>query len=193
MDTLLIDVDGVILDWNLGFELWMKERGYKKKVESTYDLSDAYEMDKTEIHTLGYEYCHSEDFARIPAFRDAPFYLDRIAVKFELYIHAISAVYDDKKSYAARWSNIKHFYPTDFWTLTHTITSENKLQHLLKYKDSGCFWIEDHMPNALMGLECGLRPILMDHPYNRDENHPDIPRVSSWKEIYTIIKSDCTG
>ena len=58
---------------------------------------------------------------------------------------------------------------------------------LAEFHNTGLYWVEDKPKNALVGLNYGLKPLLIDHTYNRDFKHPDIRRVNNWKEIHQII------
>ena len=64
-------------------------------------------------------------------------------------------------------------------------TGADKDAALLKYKDSGCYWVEDKPENALAGAKVGLKPILMEHGFNMDCK--DFPLVKNWKDIYEIV------
>ena len=48
-------------------------------------------------------------------------------------------------------------------------------------------WLEDKPANALAGLNYCLKPILIDHQYNRDFEHPDITRVNNWQDIHKLV------
>ena len=66
-------------------------------------------------------------------------------------------------------------------------TGMDKDSALSEFHNTGLYWVEDKPKNALAGLNYGLKPILIDHPYNRDFNHPDIVRVNNWKQIHEMI------
>ena len=66
-------------------------------------------------------------------------------------------------------------------------TGMDKDSALSEFHNTGLYWVEDKPKNALAGLNYGLKPILIDHPYNRDFNHPDITRVNNWKQIHEMI------
>ena len=66
-------------------------------------------------------------------------------------------------------------------------TGADKDSALAEFHDTGLYWVEDKPTNALAGLRYGLKPILIDHPYNRDFNHPDGIRVNNWKQIHEIL------
>ena len=69
-------------------------------------------------------------------------------------------------------------------------TGQDKDQVLAEFHNTGLYFIEDKPKNALTGLEYGVRPILIDHPYNRDFKHPDVIRVNNWKQIHEIVHED---
>ena len=66
-------------------------------------------------------------------------------------------------------------------------TGSDKDSALAEFHGTGLWWIEDKPYNALAGLKYGLKPIIINHPYNEDFNHPDIVRVNTWKEIHELI------
>jgi len=66
-------------------------------------------------------------------------------------------------------------------------TGADKDEVLEQYRDTGCWWIEDKITNAVAGHNVGLKPLLMEHGHNMDFEHAEIPRVQSWKDIYEII------
>ncbi|HUC01922.1 MAG TPA: hypothetical protein VMA75_03380 [Candidatus Paceibacterota bacterium] len=50
--------------------------------------------------------------------------------------------------------------------------------------DSGAtIMIEDHMTNATVCAEAGIKVFLFDQPWNQGELPPGIERVHSWDEI----------
>ena len=81
----------------------------------------------------------------------------------------------------------KLFGKGTFVTVTCPATGADKDKALAKYKDSGCYWVEDKPENALAGKRAGLKPILMEHGFNMDNK--DFTLVKNWKEIYNIVSS----
>ena len=74
------------------------------------------------------------------------------------------------------------------WTKAEWLdTGADKDSALAEFHDTGLYWVEDKPKNAIAGLKYGLKPILIDHPYNQDLQHPDIIRVSNWKQIHEIV------
>jgi hypothetical protein len=78
------------------------------------------------------------------------------------------------------------FGPTVFEKYVYLDTGADKDEELYKYKDTGCFWVEDKVANAEVGLDMGLRSLLMTHDHNRDYDG-NIEKVYSWREIYEKV------
>ncbi len=65
-------------------------------------------------------------------------------------------------------------------------TGADKKSALADFHDTGLYWVEDKPDNAVLGLKYGLKPILINHPFNQDFNHPEVTRVSNWKDIHQL-------
>jgi hypothetical protein len=81
----------------------------------------------------------------------------------------------------------KLFGKTAFTKFIILETGADKDEVLEKYRDKGYWWIEDKITNCVAGYDVGLKPLLMEHGHNMDYEHPEIPRVKNWKEIYDRI------
>ena len=49
---------------------------------------------------------------------------------------------------------------------------------------------EDKPENAEVGLDMGLRSILVEHGHNMNHVNEQIPVVKNWREIYDIITGE---
>lgn len=83
----------------------------------------------------------------------------------------------------------KMFGPTAFTVLECLDTGADKDEFLDEhYADTGYYWIEDKMANAVAGLNVGLTPILIEHGWNMNDSVPvGMKKVVKWKEIYEHI------
>jgi hypothetical protein len=95
----------------------------------------------------------------------------------------------DPSAYKLRKMNLeKLFGKTAFEDLLCLDTGADKDEALDPYSDTGLFWIEDKMENAIAGLNVGLRPILIEHGYNMHDSVPvGMKKCLNWKEIYEHI------
>ena len=66
-------------------------------------------------------------------------------------------------------------------------TGADKDSALAEFHNTGLYWVEDKPKNAVTGLKYVLKPILIDHPYNRNFNDPDVIRVNNWQDIHKLL------
>jgi len=95
----------------------------------------------------------------------------------------------DPNAYKLRKMNLeKLFGESAFEDLVCLDTGADKTEALAPYKDSGLFWIEDKLENALVGLDLGLNAILIEHGYNMHDDIPEgMTKVVNWKQLYNHI------
>jgi hypothetical protein len=66
-------------------------------------------------------------------------------------------------------------------------TGADKNDALEEYRDSNCWWFEDKIENAIVGHEMGLNSVLIEHGHNMAFEHPTIPKVKNWRQLYELI------
>jgi len=125
----------------------------------------------------------------LPALRDAMYYVKRLHEEHGYVFRCITSMSTDSNAKKLRQMNLeKLFGKTAFEELVCLDTGAAKDDALAPYKDSGLWWIEDKMENAVAGLNAGLRPILIEHGFNMNDTvPPGITKVVNWKEIYHLI------
>lgn len=190
-NVIVTDYDGVCAYWEHGFHMWMVSKGYRETKNGFYNIEDKYGISKEEGDALADAFNESAAMRRLPPLKDAIKYIRKLHEDHGYVFHCISAIPDTRDMYEARMENIENLFgKTAFERLTLCGHSANKQELLKEYEGTGCFWIEDLMKNALMGLKLGMRPLLMDHHYNKNDHHSGVSRVYNWKEIYTTIVGD---
>ena len=187
---ILTDCDGVILDWEWAFHVWMQERGYVLKPDGRYSyyLHDHFEdLDYKEAKRLIRIFNESAAIGFLPSLRDATHYVKRLHEEHGFKFHCITSLSKDKNAQHLREMNIKKtFGRNTFEKFIFLDTGADKDEALSEYKDSGLFWIEDKPANADVGHNLGLKSILVEHGHNM--NHQcSYPIVKNWKQIYNII------
>ena len=187
---ILTDCDGVILDWEWAFHVWMQERGYILKPEGkiSYYLHDHFEdLDFQEAKRLIRIFNESAAIGFLPSLRDATFYVKRLHEEHGFKFHCITSLSKDRNAQKLREMNIKKtFGPTAFEKYIFLDTGADKDEVLREYENSGLYWIEDKPANADVGHELGLKSVLVEHGHNMKHNCP-YPVVKNWKQIYNII------
>ena len=186
--VILVDCDGVLLDWEYAFDYWMHRHGYKKPNEGVYDMAVAYDMPKNEIKRLIRMFNESAAIRKLPPLRDAMKYVKKLHEEYGYIFHAVTSLSNDQYAQHLRTKNLRELFgDTAFERYVYLDTGADKDEELAVYKDTGCFWVEDKPENAVCGAELGLNSLLMKHGHNDDFEHEDVQKVNNWKEIYEML------
>ena len=186
--VILVDCDGVLLDWEYSFDYWMKRHGYVKTGVCEYDMSICYDMPRDEIKRLIRMFNESAAIRKLPPLRDAMKYVKKLHEEHGYIFHAITSLSNDQYAQHLRTKNLRELFgDTAFEKYVYLDTGADKDEELLPYKDSGCMWVEDKPENALVGLEMGLDSYLINHHHNADFHNDDVTKVDDWKEIYELL------
>jgi len=188
---VLVDVDGVLLNWIVSFERWMRSQNYKKKNHSMYRIEDVYGITSSNAHKEIVSFNNSKYIGLLPAFRDARKYVRKLHTEHGYVFHCVTAIPDSNHIKKMRRQNIEGIFGSSAIKKIDCVTkSANKEAILAQYAGSGAPWVEDLYSNVLMGRKVGLTPYIMDHWYNRQsEEEKDIVRVKNWANMYERIVS----
>ena len=188
---ILTDCDGVLLDWESAFHKWMESHGHVKVAHGMYDISQQYGFEKAQGKQLIKIFNESAWMGYLKAFRDAR---SGVAKLYEhgYRFHCITSLSLDQKAHRLRQYNLENvFGKGTFKELVCLDTGADKDEALVKYKDSGLWWIEDKTENAECGLKYGLKPILIGHNHNEGSVSKDVIRLMDWNAITThILETD---
>jgi len=188
---ILTDIDGVCLDWEFAFEIWMQEHGFHMLPDGKlkYSISERYDISEEQTNKLIKLFNESAAMGFLPPLRDAMFYVKRLHEEHGFQFHCITSMSDNENAKKLREMNLKKLFgETAFKKVTCLATCAPKDKELEKYRDSGCWWIEDTPRNAEVGQQMGLRALLIEHGHNM--HHPianGIQVVKNWRQIYEII------
>ena len=189
-DIILTDCDGVCLDWEYAFNIWMQEHGFTEVEGSklNYDMSIRYDIPKEQVKKLIKIFNESAAIGFLPAQRDAMYYIKRLHEEHGFRFHAITSLSLDPNAQKLREMNLhKLFGPTAFERIVCLDTGAHKDDALEEYEGTGCWWIEDKPENAEAGYQAGLNCLLLEHGHNMNYYHKDIPLVKNWREIYEVV------
>ena len=187
---ILTDADGVILDWEYAFDVWMQQHGFQKQDggQFVYSIGKRYGIDVEQGKKLIKIFNESADIGFLPPLRDAMYYIKRLHEEHGYVFHCITSLSKDENAQELRTMNIrKLFGKTAFEKFIYLDTGADKDEVLEKYRNKGYWWIEDKIVNCQAGHKVGLKPLLMEHGHNMDFEHEEIPRVKNWREIYERI------
>ena len=187
---MLVDADGVLFDWEWGFDRYMTSKGYQMRPggEDEYLMDRRFNCNSATARREIKDFNESSAIAFLPPLRDAVEYVRRLHSEGWQFtcitsLSSLDSAYDFRRRALDR-----DFGPGVIGELVCLPTGSDKHEALEPYKDSGLWWFEDKPENADVGHTMGLRSILMKHGHNTDHECP-YPKVSNWREIYAIVTS----
>ena len=193
--VILTDADGVLLNWEYAYTVWMEQHGHTQVDDANfiYDIGKRFGLESNNMgHRLVKQFNESAAIGFLPALRDAMYYVKRLHEEHGYVFRCITSLSTDRNAYKLRKMNLeKLFGETAFEELVCLDTGANKDEALEPYRDSGLYWIEDKLSNAVTGLDLGLKPILIEHGFNMLDDIPEgMTKVVNWKEIYNHITGE---
>lgn len=183
---ILTDVDGVLLNWDKGFDKWMKEKGYKKYSNKNYDVASNYKISKVDSRKIIKVFNESSEVRFLEAFKDSVKYVNKIKEKGYKF-HCITSFGDNLYYQKLRKINLRALFGDCFEKFIFLDVSERKDKVLKAYEDTGYYWIEDKLENAIDGLNLGLKSILIKHEYSINIENKSLIVVNNWSEIFSLI------
>lgn len=193
MDKIILtDADGVLLDWEWAFSVWMREKGYTmtEGAKNSYYLHEHYqELDQKDAKKIVKQFNESAAIGFLPALRDSTYYVKRLHEEHGYQFRVITSLSKNKDAQRLRDMNLRKIFGDAIETIICLDTGADKDEALEPYKNSGLWWIEDKPQNADVGYELGLSSLLVEHGHNMD-HICNYPVVKNWKEIYEIITKE---
>jgi FMN phosphatase YigB (HAD superfamily) len=191
--VILVDADGVLLNWEYAFEVWMEQHGFEKipGSELHYDISKWYGISRDQTMKLIRMFNESAAIGFLPPLRDAMYYIEKLHKEHGYVFHCITSVSVEPNAMKLREMNLrKLFGETAFQKVVCLDTGAPKDQALWPYRDTGCYWVEDKVENAEHGAAIGLTSLLMEHGHNMHHFHENVRTVKNWRDIYEIITDE---
>jgi len=188
--TILVDADGVIFNWEYAFNLFMEEHGFEMvdNAKLIYNIGVRYDISEKQGKTMIKHFNESAMIGFLPPLRDAQEYITRLADEGWNFI-CVTSLSTNKYAQKLRTKNIKKMFGENTFTdFIYLGTGADKDKVLQQFEGSNMWWVEDKVENALHGKEVGLRPLVMEHGYNMDDDR--VRRVKNWEEIYKIVNAE---
>jgi len=190
----------VLLEWEHHFTKWMlqktlfDERGARyhphrllPDKQNTYEMAERFGVTKDEIRKHIREFNRSAWMGTQRPMLESQTWVKLLAAEGWTFI-PITSQTSDIPAQQLRKRRLGELFGDQVFTNYHILgTGADKDSALAEFHNTGLYWVEDKPNNAVAGLKYGLKPILIDHPYNRDFDHPDVIRVNNWKEIHQIV------
>lgn len=173
---ILLDIDGVLLDWLRGFRRYCRIRGIlpPPRDPPTWHIGMLPEITAFNAH---------DDFSRIPAVTGAKSAIAALA-RAGCELHAITCC--GKEVAPSREKNLLEVFGPVFSSVSCLPLGASKVRSLSRYPAS--WWVEDNLTHALDGTRCGHRSILLDRSYNQGP-HEGVTRVKTWHQALKTIQN----
>ena len=187
---ILVYCDGVCLDWEQAFILWMEHRGHKAVVENfkeLYKVNEWFGMEREEGRRFIQEFNASAAMGFLPPLRDAQHYIKLLAEKYGYRFVAVTSMSDEPFAQKLRIKNLKKLFGEETFIDYHILpcgADKDEILLELKAKYEGCWWIEDKPENFYVGAELGYKCLLMKHAHNM---HERCMMLENWEQITNHI------
>lgn len=188
--VILTDIDGVVLDWEEGFNVWMQHHGHElvEGYQFQYNVGLRYGMTREQGNKLVKQFNESAAIGFLPPLRDAQWYINLLHEKHGYKFIALTSLSLDPYAKELRVRNLKKLMGDSFMEVVCLDTGADKDEILAEYgaKYPGNYWIEDKPENLKAGTNVGLKGILIEHGHNMNEE-VDGKVVKNWEELYSYI------
>jgi hypothetical protein len=197
---ILTDVDGVLLEWEHHFTKWVLQKSYFDEQgnryhpykllpdkQNEYEMAERFGVTKDQIRALIREFNRSAWMGTQRPMLESQTWVKLLFAEGWTFI-PITSQTSDIPAQQLRKRRLGELFGDHVFTNYHILgTGADKDSALAEFHNTGLYWVEDKPNNAVAGLKYGLKPILIDHPYNRDFEHQDVIRVNNWQEIHRLL------
>ena len=190
---ILTDCDGVVLDWEEGFSVWMEHHGHNtvEGYQYMYNIGDRYGVSKEQGSQMVKVFNESAAIGFLPPLRDAQYFVKKLHEQHQYKFIAITSLSLDPYAKELRERNLNKLFGDAFIDVVCLDTGADKDEILKEYgaKYPGNYWIEDKPENLNAGVDVGLNGILIEHGHNMDYTGT-ANIVKNWNEIYNLITGE---
>jgi FMN phosphatase YigB (HAD superfamily) len=188
--VIVTDVDGVLLNWEDAFQIWMEHQGFErvKGHQFIYNAAEQFGLNATEGKKWVRLFNQSAAIGFLPPLRDAQEIVSLLNNNYGYRFVVCTSLSKDKNAQELRTRNLKKIFGDVFDEFVYLDTGADKDAALYKLakKYRGCLWIEDKLENCEVGAKVDFESVLMEHGYNMNLDH-DFFVAKSWEDIYLKI------
>jgi len=187
---IVTDVDGVLLNWEDAFQIWMQHQGYEKvkKHQFIYNAAEQFGLSKDEGKKWVRLFNQSAAIGFLPPLRDAQEIVKLLSNNYGYRFVVCTSLSKDIAAQELRTRNLQKIFGDVFEEFVYLDTGADKDEALYKLgkKYRGCLWVEDKVENAIAGEKVDFEPIVMEHGYNMNDEHNCFV-AKNWEDIYLKV------
>jgi|TARA_B110000908_G_C10141849_1_gene397161 hypothetical protein len=189
---ILTDCDGVCLDWETAFSVWMSHNGMEPVGENPkleYKVSKKYGITYQEGRAFTAQFNASAAIGFLPPLRDAQYYMKKLVEKHGYRFVAVTSLSSDPYAQQLRTANLKKLFGEDAFIEYHYLScgaDKDEILLELSAKYPGAPWVEDKYVNVDEGIKVGFEGYLIEHGHNLKYDG-SAKVVKNWEEIYDAI------
>lgn len=186
---LITDCDGCLVNWIELFERFMEAKGYEKLPDSDaeYNIGKRYSVDFDTHRRLVREFNESDKLLDLPALNGSNEFVKKLHKDHGFEFIVVTSVGTKEITHSNRSKNLNDHFGNAIKEVVCLDVGEKKYDTLCRWKNTGLFWIEDHIEQAMCGSDAGLRPLLMTDITNAHRQNNNLERVSDWEEVYKLV------
>lgn len=188
---ILVDCDGVLLDWLSAFTRFMSAGGIEPHPgdSSMYNLGPYFGISDDKVFDYITEFNNGHwEFGTLPALPGSVRNIRRLVNDEGYRFVAITSCSTGPQTVALRKANLYNVFGDIFDNVHCVDLGESKKTHLGSYEKT--WWIEDKPSACEEGLDYGHKCILLDQSWNQDYEHTEIYRAMNWTDIVNKIIGD---
>jgi hypothetical protein len=186
---LILDIDGVCLDWMSGFIDFLKinlDNFDSSKVmnQYSYSLGERFGIDDNVVKSLMWDFHYSQEFSKLKPLTGA---VEALAVLQNHYkFVAITACGDDEAIKTLREKNLLEVFGPVFEKVYCVDQFKDKEKFLSLYPPS--VWVEDHSENSHLGLKFGHKCFLITEDFNKNNRLDSrIIRINDLRDLLEYL------
>ncbi len=187
---LILDADGVLLDFVTGFDAFMRMRGYRAAIplhtSRDYNLGDLWpDMPWPDRLALMHQFMADDSFAALPHIDGAHEAVRVIRQEHPgIRISAVTAIGSNPAARAARCANLREFGIED---VTFVPMAGSKADVLFRFQP-GALYVDDLPGHVDDGITAGHRSYLFRQPHNTATTR--LPTLRDWTEGLGVMLCD---
>ena len=135
--TILTDADGVLLDWEWAFTIWMEQHGHTKVdgYQFMYDIGERYGITKDQSRKMVKLFNESASIGFLPPLRDAMYYVKRLHEEHGYDFICVTSLSRNKDACELRKMNLRKLFGKSAFTgFKFLDTGADKMMLLLNGK-----------------------------------------------------------